>query len=90
MVLNFVDLFYKMLMPIFFTSINTIHIIREWRLASNISLSVVCVTVLFVACFVIAWFYFFEVHSKITDFVKKHIPFVSEIAKILRKLLKEV
>lgn len=90
MVLNFVDLFYKMLMPIFFASINTIHIIREWRRTSDISLAIVCDTVLYVACFVIVWFYFFEIHPKITGFAKRYIPFVSKIAEMLRRLLKEV
>ena len=90
MVSNIVDLFYKMLMPVFFASINTIHIRKEWRLAGDISLAIVCDTVLYVACFVIVWFYFFEIHSKITSFAKKHIPFVSKIADKLRNLLKEV
>ena len=91
MVSNFIDLFYKMLMPVFFAFINTIHILKEWRLASDISfLAIVCDTVLYVACFVIVWFYFFEIHSKITMFVKKRIPLVSKIADKLRKILKEV
>lgn len=30
MVLNFIDLFYKMLMSVFFTIINTVRIYKEW------------------------------------------------------------
>jgi hypothetical protein len=90
MVLNFIDLFYKMLMPIFFTIINSVRIYKEWMLINKVYLALTCDTVLFVAIFIITWFYFFEIHSKITDFCKKYIPFLDSIAKILRKVLKEV
>lgn len=90
MVLNFIDLFYKMLMPVFFMVINSVRIYKEWTVINKVSLALICDTVLFVAIFIITWFYFFEIHSKITDFCKKHIPFVGPIAKILRKVLKEV
>ena len=90
MVLNFIDLFYKMLMPVFFMGINSVRIYKEWTVINKVSLALICDTVLFVAIFIITWFYFFEIHSKITDFCKKHIPFVDPIAKILRKVLKEV
>jgi len=90
MVLNFIDLFYKMLMPIFFTSINIVRIRKEWLLLDEITIALICDTVLFVAIFIITWFYFFEIHSKITDFCKKYIPFIDKIAHSLRKILKEV
>ena len=90
MVLNFIDLFYKMLIPVFFMGINSVRIYKEWTVINKVSLALICDTVLFVAIFIITWFYFFEIHSKITDFCKKHIPFVDPIAKILRKVLKEV
>lgn len=90
MVLNFIDLFYKMLMPVFFMGINSVRIYKEWTVINKVSLALICDTVLFVAIFIITWFYFFEIHSKITDFCKKHIPFVDPLAKILRKVLKEV
>lgn len=90
MVLNFIDLFYKMLMPVFFMGINSVRIYKEWTVINKVSLALICDTVLFVAIFIITWFYFFEIHSKITDFCKKHIPFVDPIAKILRKVLKEL
>ena len=90
MVLNFIDLFYKMLMPVLFMVINSVRIYKEWMLINKVSLALICDTVLFLASFIIIWFYFFEIHSKITDFCKKHIPFVGSIDKILRKVLKEV
>lgn len=90
MVLNFIDLFYKMLMPLFFTVINAVRIQKEWQLLNGSTLALVCDTILFVAIFIITWFYFFEIHSKITAFCKKHLPFVDYIARKLRKVLKEV
>lgn len=90
MVLNFIDLFYKMLMPIFFLIINAVRIHEEWLTANDITIALVCDTVLCIAISIIIWFYFFEIHSKITDFCKKHIPFVDKIACGLRKILKEV
>lgn len=90
MVLNFIDLFYKMLMPIFFVLINTVRIYKEWILLDKITIALICDTALFVSILIIDWFYFFEIHSKITRFCKRHIPFVDMVAKILRKILKEV
>lgn len=90
MVLNFIEIFYKMLMPILFTVINVIRIYKEWIIFHNITIALICDTVLFWAIFMITWFYFFEVHSKITAFCKKHIPFIDKIASGLRKILKEV
>ena len=90
MVLNFIDLFYKMLMPIFFGVINVVRIYKEWKSVAGITIALISDTVLCAAILIIAWFYFFEIHSKITDFCKKHIPFVVKIASGLRKVLKEV
>ena len=90
MVLNFIELFYKMLMPIFFAIINSVRIYREWMLLDKVTISLICDTVLFVSIFVVDWFYFFEIHSKITNFCKIHVPFVDTVAKKLRKILKEV
>lgn len=89
-VLNLIDLFYKMLMPIFFAVTNVVRIYREWILSDKITIALVCDTILFVSIFIIDWFYFFEIHSKITNFCKRHIPLVDSISKILRKILKEV
>lgn len=90
MVLNFIDLFYKMLMPIFFAVINTVRICKEWSMMDKNYITLICDTILFIAIFVIDWFYFFEIHSKITNFIKRHIPFINTIAEGLRKILKEV
>lgn len=90
MVLNFIDLFYKMLMPIFFGAINLVRIYKEWKSVTGITIALIADTVLCAAILIITWFYFFEIHSKITDFCKKRIPFVDKIACGLRKVLKEV
>lgn len=90
MVLNFIDLFYKMLSPVLFLTINTVRVVFEWRQQNILTLSLVCDTILYISIFTILWFYFFEIHTKITSWCKKHVPFVDKIARALRKLLKEV
>lgn len=90
MVLNFIDLFYKMLMPILFAVINIVRIYEEWLLPRGSIVALVCDTILCVAIIVIDWFYFFEIHTKIVGFCKKYIPFINSIANLLRKVLKEV
>ena len=90
MVTNFIDLFYKMFCPILFLVINSVHICKEWVQTPKVNFRLVCDTVLYVALFVILWFYFFEIHSKITNWCKIHIPGIKFIADKLRKLLKEV
>ena len=88
MVLNFIDLFYKFFSPVLFTVINVIHIVQEWH--SGISTAaLIADTAICVAIFIITWFYFFEIHSKITAWFKKCKP-IGWMAKILRKWLKEV
>lgn len=89
-VLNFIDLFYKMLMPIFFALINAVRIYKEWILSDKITIAIIYDTVLFLSIFIIDWFYFFEIHVKITNYCKRHIPFIDTIAKRLRKILKDV
>lgn len=90
MVLNFIDLFYKMLMPILFTLINIVRIYQEWVMVDKINIAIICDTILFISMFVITWFYFFEIHDKITYFCKRHIPIIDKIASKLRKVLKNV
>ena len=90
MVSNFIDLFYKMFCPILFLVINSVHIYKEWVQTPKVNFKLVCDTVLYTALFVILWFYFFEIHSKITNWCKIHIPGIKFIADKLRKLLKEV
>ena len=90
MVLNFIDLFYKMLMPVIFIGINGARIYREWIFLDKTIIALLCDTILFMAIFIITWFYFFEIHSKITEFFKKNIPIINFLAKKLRNLLKGV
>ena len=88
MVLNFIDLFYKILAPILFTAINVVHIVQEWN--SGMTCTVLIVdTVICVAIFVITWFYFFEIHDKMAEWFKKYKP-IGWMAQMLRNLLKEV
>lgn len=90
MVLNFIDLFYKMLMPIIFFIINIVRIVQEWHMFDHVTLALLCDTIMFLAASVISWFYFFEIHNKVTTWCKMHIPLVDKIASWLRKILKEV
>lgn len=90
MVLNFIDLFYKMLSPVLFLAINTIRIVFEWRQQNTLTLALGCDTILYTSLLVILWFYFFEIHSKITQWFKGRLKIVDVIAKTLRKYLKEV
>ena len=89
-VLNLIDLFYKMLMPILFAGINLVRIIMEWRVAQYVNTALICDTAMFTAIFIITWFFFFEIHPKITGLAKKYVPLVDKIAIIIRKILKEV
>lgn len=88
-VLNCIDLFYKMFCPILFIGINIVRIGMEWQ-DETITLALVCDTVIFFVIFFVTWFYFFEIHPKITDWCKKYIPGVNRTAIVLRNILKEV
>lgn len=90
MVINFIDLFYKMFCPILFLVINSVHIYKEWIHTPKVDFRLVCDTALYTALFVILWFYFFEIHAKITNWCKIHIPGIKFIADKLRKILKDV
>lgn len=90
MVSNFIELFYKMFCPILFLMINSVHIYREWIQTPQVNFRLTCDTALYTVLFVILWFYFFEIHSKITNWCKMHIPGIKFVADLLRKLLKEV
>lgn len=90
MVLNFIDLFYKMAAPVMFLMINLLHIYQEWHMTEKLTYALLCDTVLCAAISIITWFYFFEIHSKITKWCKNHIPFVGRAADALRKKLEEV
>lgn len=88
MVLNLIDLFYKMFAPIFFTFINVVRIKQEWNCGIE-KIFLICDTVIFVGIIVITWFYFFEIHDRITAWFMKCKCF-AKIAQALRSLLKEV
>lgn len=90
MVLNFIDLFYKMLMPILFILINIIRIYVEWTSLNEVTIALICDTILFISIFIINWFYFFEIHSEITNYFKENIPIINKIAKVLRTILYKV
>ena len=90
MVLNFIDLFYKMFSPILFLIINIVHIVSEWKVFDVLTLVLVCDTAIFAVIMIVMWFYFFEIHSKIAAWCKQHIPFIDKISKWLKKVLKEV
>lgn len=89
-VLNLIDLFYKMLMPVLFLIINIFHIVMEWQYSGKNILSAVCDTVLFLAIFIITWFYFFWIHSKITEYWEKKIPLLKKMDNWLSRELKKV
>lgn len=89
-VLNLIDLFYKMLMPVLFSVINVFHIVMEWQHSGKNILSVVCDTVLFIAIFIITWFYFFWLHSEITKYWVNKIPLIKKIDNWLSRELKKV
>lgn len=89
-VLNLIDLFYKMLMPVLFLIINIFHIVMEWQYSGKNILSAVCDTVLFLAIFIITWFYFFWIHSKITEYWEKKIPLLKNMDNWLSRELKKV
>lgn len=89
-VLNFIDLYYKTLMPILFVIINSVRIYNEWINIHGITLAIACDTVLYISIFIIMLFYFFEIHPKTTELIKKYIPFVNNIFHFLRKILKDV
>lgn len=87
-VLNLIDLFYKMLAPILFTAINVVHITEEWS-HEAIKLTLVCDTIICVATITITWFYFFAIHEKITGWFMK-CSVIRGASTILHRWLKEV
>ncbi|MBQ3559445.1 MAG: hypothetical protein IJA07_08045 [Agathobacter sp.] len=88
-VLKIIEIFYKILMPVLFLVINSVKIYQEWGNIECVTISIILDTILYVAIFLITWFYFFEINEKITKFCKQHIPFVNQIAANLRTFLLE-
>ena len=89
-ILNLIDLFYKMVMPVLFLVINFVHIIMEWQYDQKNMLSVLCDSIIFTAIFIITWFYFFWIHSKITNYWIEKIPIIKRIDQWLSRELKKV
>lgn len=87
-VLNFIDLFYKFFSPILFTVINIAHIVHEWNSWESCA-ALIADTAICVVIFIITWFYFFEIHSKIAGWFKKCPP-IGWMAKKFREWFKEV
>ncbi|MCD8107074.1 MAG: hypothetical protein LUE20_03800 [Oscillospiraceae bacterium] len=87
-VLNLIDLFYKTFCPIIFEAINITRLYCEWKTATS-KLVLVLDTILCVSSFIIMWFYFFEVNSKIIAWFKK-CKVIKWLAETIRKILKEV
>ena len=89
-VLNLIDLFYKILMPVFFMVINIIRIYKEWVISSQITMALICDTVLCIAIIVIDLFYFLEIHPMINGFILNHISILKKADGIIRKILKSI
>lgn len=87
-VLNFIDLFYKVVAPILFGVINVVHIVQEWNNAGT-RLGLICDTVICITILIITWFYFFAIHKKITAWFLKCPP-IRWMANLLRNWFKEV
>ena len=88
MVLNIIDMFYKMFLPLLFTTINIVRIKIEWDVKTP-CIALWCDSVICFAIFIITWFYFFNIHSKITGWFMK-CPLIERLASLLQKIMKEV
>ena len=89
LVLNIVDLFYKMFCPVFFAGINIYHIIQEWNISKEATAPLIADTIISISIFIITLFFFFEIHSKIRNWFLKCKP-IGFLDKIIRGWLKEV
>lgn len=90
-VLNLTDIFYKIVSPIMFSVINYIRIKQEiMQYGYFDKVSVTCDIVIFIMICIILWFFFFEIHSTTTQWLKRKIPFLVGISKFIHRILKEV
>ncbi len=87
-VLNLIDIFYKMFCPVLFFVLNLIRIVQEWR--GQVGLALLLDTCVCAASLLIIWFYFFEIHRRISEWCKKRIPVVNRISLWLRNILKKI
>lgn len=84
-ILNLIDLFYKIFVPIFFTIINIAHIFSECQ-DERLSLAFIGDAFTFFILFILTWFYFFEIHSRMSTWFKK-CSIINSMSKKLHQLL---
>ena len=88
-VLNLITLFYKLFCPILFTIINLIHICHEWKNETP-RISLLIDSSIFIVISILMWFFFFQIHSKLSEWIKKHLPIFNWISEKIHKILKDV
>lgn len=84
-VLNLIDLFYKMIIPILFFAINTGHILKEYQDTLFWGFSIYD-TLIYLVLFVLTWFYFFEIHRGVSAWFKR-CRIINSMSKKLHQLL---
>lgn len=84
-ILNLIELFYKVFVPILFTMINVAHIFSECQ-DEMLSFPFIGDTFTFLILFIFTWFYFFEIHSKMSAWFKK-CGIINSMSKKLHRLL---
>lgn len=89
-VLNIIDLFYKMVLPVMFIIINTCRIVSECWSGKVVSIALLCDIILFLVIFIVLWTFFFEIHPCISKWIKTNIPWVRWIVDKINQLLKLV
>ena len=88
-VLNIIDFFYKTFCPLLFVAINTVLIVKEWKLSYTVNLALICDSSLYFSDILIITSYFFCIHTKITKILRK-IGFINWFANTIERILKEV
>lgn len=88
LILNLIDLFYKMFIPILFTIINLGHIFSEWQ-NEGLNAAFVCDAFTCLILFILTWFYFFELHNRMAAWFKK-CRIINRISNKLHQILSYV
>ena len=88
MVLNLIDLFYKVFIPVLFTAINVMRIFQELHYGV-VKINIICDIIIFLMIFIVTWFYFFSIHRTLTAWFMK-CSIIKMINKKLTPYLKEV
>lgn len=89
-VLNLIELFYKMFCPILFITINVLNIFREWHIQNIPRTAILLDTLLCSSIVIISWFYFFQIHDKISNYIKSKCPLINIISRWIHKILEPV